>query len=213
MKTGKCEPSEITKIIELDKNNVPIQTICQIIQRPSYVVKNWIKKSGTLSEKYKLIYLQKQLARKGEKKCGFCKKIKNLNNFYQSRTTCIPCSKKCRAKQNNDLANNQNVIKILKHKLSRSRETSQRKKIKIDMDLKYLLNIFELSNGKCCYSGLPMSLSTRNKYCLSIDRIDSSLGYVKGNVCLCCSCINYMKKDTSKEEFLSLCAAITKHLN
>lgn len=38
---------------------------------------------------------------------------------------------------------------------------------------------------------------------MGIDRVDSSLGYVPGNIVSCCSCCNTMKSDLTVEEFQS----------
>ena len=46
-----------------------------------------------------------------------------------------------------------------------------------------------------------------------IDRIDSSLGYVEGNVVPCCKSCNEMKSDKTAEEFLALVEAVHEHQN
>lgn len=44
-----------------------------------------------------------------------------------------------------------------------------------------------------------------------IDRVDSSLGYVEGNVVPCCSACNKMKMGVSREEFTMQVLKIAKH--
>lgn len=94
-----------------------------------------------------------------------------------------------------------------------------------DPELPILLNIYKSykKNGKnreftlsfeefkvlifqnCTYCGEPPS--NNREYCgrylkyTGIDRIDSSLGYVQGNVTPCCFKCNYAKTDMSLEEF------------
>ena len=46
-----------------------------------------------------------------------------------------------------------------------------------------------------------------------IDRIDSSIGYLKDNIVSCCSMCNYMKRAYSEGEFISQCAKIYTHWN
>lgn len=46
-----------------------------------------------------------------------------------------------------------------------------------------------------------------------IDRKDSSLGYVQGNVLPCCSDCNYLKSGRSYEDFVAKVRAIAFHLN
>lgn len=45
---------------------------------------------------------------------------------------------------------------------------------------------------------------------ISIDRIDSSLGYVRGNVQFVCDIVNRIKQDLSQEELYKWCNLILK---
>ena len=45
---------------------------------------------------------------------------------------------------------------------------------------------------------------------ISIDRIDSSVGYVRGNVQFVCDIVNRMKSDLSQEELYEWCGLILK---
>ena len=45
---------------------------------------------------------------------------------------------------------------------------------------------------------------------ISIDRIDSSVGYVRGNVQLVCDIVNRMKQNLSQEELYKWCNRILK---
>ena len=51
----------------------------------------------------------------------------------------------------------------------------------------------------------------RNKYNLSIDRIDSSKGYTKDNIQLVCSAANMMKGYMEYNELIQFCKAIIKN--
>lgn len=54
--------------------------------------------------------------------------------------------------------------------------------------------------GKVCfYCGANSS---------GIDRLDSSKGYIYGNMVTCCTQCNYMKRDYTKEEFINQCIRI-----
>ena len=46
---------------------------------------------------------------------------------------------------------------------------------------------------------------------VSPDRIDSSLGYIKGNVQLVLASVNTFKMDMCQDEFIALCKAIAKN--
>ena len=46
---------------------------------------------------------------------------------------------------------------------------------------------------------------------ISIDRIDSNLGYVKGNIQLVCYVVNIMKNNFSMNEFIAFCEKILNY--
>jgi hypothetical protein len=72
-----------------------------------------------------------------------------------------------------------------------------------------LLEQWNKQEGKCAYSKIPLKLCT-NKikhgriYSASLDRIDSNIGYVKGNVQFVSISINYMKGAMTHEETIEL---------
>jgi len=48
-----------------------------------------------------------------------------------------------------------------------------------------------------------------NRLNISIDRINSSLGYTKDNVQLLAAIVNHMKTDLPDSEFIKICSIIT----
>ena len=64
------------------------------------------------------------------------------------------------------------------------------------------------------WSGLPISAnSTRDLISASLDRIDNSKDYVKGNVQWVHKAINMMRGSLSVMEFVALCALVAKENN
>lgn len=47
---------------------------------------------------------------------------------------------------------------------------------------------------------------------ISIDRINSSLGYVRGNVQFVCDVVNRMKQDLSQVELVLWCRRVLEHV-
>ena len=78
----------------------------------------------------------------------------------------------------------------------------------IDQDL---LDLWEKQNGQCAYTKLPM-LATSNQFnTVSLDRVDSSKGYVVGNVQLVCAAINKMKQEYTEELFVLMSHLVTQN--
>lgn len=82
----------------------------------------------------------------------------------------------------------------------------------IDITLEYLKEIWDKQNGICPYTNIKLvTPSYRQKnnpfYTASLDRIDSSKGYIKENVQFVSTAINYMKAEATHEqtmEFINL---------
>lgn len=67
-----------------------------------------------------------------------------------------------------------------------------------------LLNLYRQQGGKCFYTGLEMKLiseTAKDLLLASCDRIDSTKGYVPGNVVLCCWGVNLLKGQHTPEHF------------
>lgn len=81
----------------------------------------------------------------------------------------------------------------------------------------YLWSLFIKQNKKCALSGLDISFppvwgaKSKTQITASLDRINSSKGYVKGNVQWVHKKINGMKMDMQDEEFIHLCKMVAKH--
>lgn len=75
----------------------------------------------------------------------------------------------------------------------------------------YLDYIMERQDHKCVYTGDRLDAKTRRQYTASLDRIDSSVGYVEGNVQFVKTSCNFAKHSLSEEDFLCLVEKIYKH--
>lgn len=86
----------------------------------------------------------------------------------------------------------------------------KRKNKELNITAEYLQEVWSSQKGKCAISGIDMDFpvsckgfsSPKLMLAASLDRINSSLGYVEGNVQFICTCLNYMKNDWDNEEFL-----------
>jgi len=90
---------------------------------------------------------------------------------------------------------------------------NREKEISIDID--YLLEVWENQNGICPYTGISLvHPSFKNINCkiktASLDRINSSKGYIKDNLQFVSIAINNMKSSMSHEQTIELCKIITE---
>ena len=79
------------------------------------------------------------------------------------------------------------------------------------LDLDYVMGIYDAQKGNCALSGIKMTYISgkgRIPTNISIDRIDSNLGYIEGNIQLVCCAVNLAKSNWSEEEFVDICRKI-----
>lgn len=88
----------------------------------------------------------------------------------------------------------------------------------VTIDMAYIRDLFEQQGGRCALSGLKlripdkvMDIYTGGECTASMDRINSILGYVPGNVQWVHRDVNRMKQDLQQDYFVSLCKTIASH--
>ena len=79
-----------------------------------------------------------------------------------------------------------------------------------NIDLDYVMDIWESQSGKCALTRLPMTHQYNDLHAASIDRINSQEGHVRGNIQLVCQCINRMKNNSSNEGISEFLDALVK---
>lgn len=88
-----------------------------------------------------------------------------------------------------------------------------------DLDLEYLKELWESQNGVCPYTKIKLILPEYKnpvgdpRIRASLDRIDPSKGYIKGNVQFISTSINYMKGELSNEDTISFLQTIVANLS
>ena len=75
-----------------------------------------------------------------------------------------------------------------------------------------IVNCWNDQWGVCAYSGRQMTLDAGHLHTVSIERIDSAIGYTAANTILVCQAINRMKSDFSFEDFYALCSDVADFL-
>jgi hypothetical protein len=75
-----------------------------------------------------------------------------------------------------------------------------------------LLTAWETQMGICAYTGIKMTTLPNTPYSVSVERINSSIGYTENNTILVCNAINKMKTNLDPKLFFTLCSATTRFL-
>lgn len=73
--------------------------------------------------------------------------------------------------------------------------------------------LFQEQKGLCALTGVPIHFAEKFKdsKTASLDRIDSSKGYEKGNIQWVHKDINWFKNKWSQQEFIKMCQAVVDH--
>lgn len=92
-------------------------------------------------------------------------------------------------------------MKTPKGRLTSIKSSANTRKIEYKLTDEEAISIM---NNPCFYCG--------DKIPVGIDRIDSSVGYIKENCVPCCSTCNYMKRDFEQSYFILQCKKITNNI-
>jgi hypothetical protein len=155
------------------------------------------------------------------KKCSKCQEEKCLNDFYYYKnrkhytSSCKNCNKKeshsYQIKQRKD----QNIKYVCMMRSAEIRRKCKDKNISFDSDIRnILINQWEKQKGLCFYSGRQMSISGdyhTNLDAMTIDKVNPSLGYVEGNIVMCCRIFNSMKQNLTYDEFMNHCKEVLEY--
>ncbi len=82
--------------------------------------------------------------------------------------------------------------------------------LEFNITVEYAWELFEKQNHQCSLSGLKLNFSknSKDRGIASLDRIDSTKGYIEGNVQWLHKHVNIMKLDHKQDYFLKLCNLI-----
>ena len=82
-----------------------------------------------------------------------------------------------------------------------------------DLGRDWLYTLFQSQNGKCALSGVTLRVERKHPVSLSLDQIEPSKGYIKGNVQWVAWAVNRAKGDMSTEMFQDMCRQVTERCN
>ena len=167
------------------------------------------------------------------KKCTKCNNVFDLSNFYTTgkkvsgepkyNSWCKKCILEKQSLYHKQTWGEDKLkytsfkrTKSVKSYLSYLRAKALGRKKDDNIDIDYLINLWDKQNGKCALTGWDMTMvlgeGVIQTNC-SIDRIDSSIGYVEGNIQLVCRIVNISKSNTSVDNFINLCKSVVDFNN
>lgn len=96
-----------------------------------------------------------------------------------------------------------------------AKNRAERRGLSFNLTPEYLEDLYQLQGCRCAYTGLRLKSDPDKKIrtrgtTLSVDRIDSSKGYVKGNIQIVHKRINSMKNDLTHEQFVQACKLVAQ---
>lgn len=165
----------------------------------------------------------KQFDDNGNLLCYSCKEYKPLDCFdrnpgkwfrAEKDTRCKECKKKAYLRRKEKNRGSKDLNRLLYERFHGLKDRSNKKNIDCNIDLQYLHELWDKQKGLCALSGIPMAYyfdSGRVPTNLSVDRIDSSLGYIKGNIQLVCMAVNQMKSDLTVEQLKYFCKSLLEY--
>lgn len=205
--------------------NFPRETILKMIDRGCVVSECAAVYKIPLASFYKLskrhgIHFPKArslnggriLSFRGLYRCTGCDRIRPLDEKTKRKSAsrkCVLCEAKRFTRRIESIVGRMNVC------VSAARKRAKGSGLDFDITVECVINLWKSQDGKCAYSGAEMSLLRGSRSIIgstvSIDRIDSSRGYTKDNVVLCCNIVNRMKLNMSVEDFKHWCQLIVNH--
>ena len=152
--------------------------------------------------------------------CFECGKEYYIKPSHLSRSNLHFCSQACRTEYIRKhpemipiFKNRDKVTEFFCKKITRSRLAAKKRGIAFSSELsaKDLIDLWHKQEGKCYYSGIPMSFDPDDELRLvSIDRIDSKKGYEKDNIVLCSYAFNSFKFSYPKDKILEFISLIRR---
>lgn len=149
------------------------------------------------------------------KLCTTCRIEKPMIDFTRNKNQpsgYMGYCKGCNNARNKKYRRNESTLeRACKRIFSYAKKRAHEKFLAFEIDAKFLEELYLQQNGLCGYTGDVLNLQACSPQTVSIDRINSSIGYTKKNVCLVTWEVNNAKQSRSVEAFKLLCQKVVSH--
>jgi hypothetical protein len=135
-------------------------------------------------------------------------KHKQTSDGYHSwcKVCCLEGNVRSRQKQNSTIEGRARVF------LLNAQKSAAKRKQVFALTVADIVSCWNDQKAVCAYSGRLMTLEAGMLNTVSIERIDSTVGYTPDNTILVCQAINRMKSNFAFEDFYALCADVADFL-
>jgi hypothetical protein len=163
----------------------------------------------------------------GKKQCTRCNEWKPIEEFEKHKKSnqgrsgrCKDCATKRTTQWVGGTIENYLTRLVKSNRSNRKFRTEKRNKrgkrpadfwTESCIAFEFLMELWKEQNGRCAITGIEMTHLAgegRTQTNVSIDRIDSSIGYVEGNIQLVCKIVNVMKSELSLADLKLWCKRI-----
>lgn len=154
--------------------------------------------------------------------CGQSSWIRSYNLRSGNSTQCFECQSRALSKKYEGV----DILRKLGKRLPRATNTyisgdlwsriqtsARLRDIEINISKSFIMDLFNKQGGRCALCGIDLIVSGKEltDITASLDRIDSSRGYLEDNVQWVHKRINIMKGVLLDEEFIKFCHLVSEH--
>lgn len=148
------------------------------------------------------------------KTCFRCKEPKDRSLFFKHGQTqdglhswCKVCCTKGNIKSKEKV--NLTIEGRARVFLQNASKGAKKRNHPFELVLQDIVDCWKKQQGFCAYSGREMTLVAGHLNTVSIERIDSNVGYTVSNTILICNAINRMKSNFKYIDFYEMCKDVT----
>lgn len=206
------------EIIEISKqNNISVTYVFKLLKKRNIPLRgSYIDYTGRIFGKLTVVKLHSKPKERGKHcyweclcECNRKEIIISATLATCKRLSCTICSKQKRDSTKPELAD---------YHWTNIKRGAASRKIEFNITKEYAYQLFLKQNKKCALSGLEIQFAKNSfqasKYgtcTASLDRIDSSKGYIEGNVQWVHKKINIMKLDMPESDFIFYCKKVGEY--
>lgn len=205
LNTNHSKIQRLTKKLNIDTSHFKFKNSQQMI---GMTISNLTIKSTY----YKGDGRKKRLFALCDCKCGKVKEVR-FDSLKSGRYISCGCHKRsCEGMLKNKNHSFKGYGELNKTIFDQYKRSAERRDIEFNITIEYIWNLYESQNRLCTITKLPLFFGRSNypnETNASLDRIDSSKGYVEGNLQWVLKDINIMKGVKDMKAFLILCNIIT----